>query len=131
MAKHPFTGKRMGEMESRAYQACKEIKERLADGGSFNFTMVWKKSRTWGHCPSIILFGGKVAHASGCGYCKESACLADALRFMADTPEQYNDIDKTRGRGESAVIKAMKGAGYILEKTYYGDNEDGYTISKA
>jgi hypothetical protein len=51
------------------------------------FSIEWKKSRTWGNCPRLDAFieykDGTTArvssYASGCGYCKESTVIADVF----------------------------------------------------
>lgn len=42
----------------------------------------YRKSRTWGYCPSVEMYsntGNSAGYASGCGYDKESAAVAEAL----------------------------------------------------
>ena len=53
--------------------------------GEIEISVEWKKSRTWGANPtaSLRMWGGEFnrfsGHASGCGYDKESAAIAEAL----------------------------------------------------
>jgi len=61
--------------------------------GEISVSVEWVKSRTWGHNPKVELtiWGGEFARyngsASGCGYDKESAAIAEALN-------QCNSIKK-------------------------------------
>lgn len=83
----------------------------------------WKKSRTWGNCPTVeVWMGGEYGkgHASGCGYDKESAAAATACRAIISSVRiiatcAYIDHLETKFRGE-------------LAKTY-GYNFNIYQIS--
>lgn len=86
--------------------------------------MMWKKSATWGRCPSIAYRGEKAAHASGCGYDKESACLCEFLSSLAP------DGIHASGAGFRTVVDKLAMAGWLLEKTYSGATEDGYRLSR-
>lgn len=112
-----------GKMEQRAAAECARI-ERNGEGA---FCVVWKKSRTWGNCPSISdLNGEKAAHASGCGYDKLSAVVCEFLAWLS--PSGYL---KTGGAGIRATIQELAGLGWELEHTYDGNSEDGFTIRRA
>lgn len=52
------------------------------DLNSATVEMEWKRSSYWGNCPSVELFANGVIYsgrASGCGYDKASAAIAEAL----------------------------------------------------
>lgn len=69
----------------------------------------WKKSRTWGNCPTVeVWMGGEYGkgHASGCGYDKESAAAAMAcndilasVRIIATCA--YIDMLESKATGET------------------------------
>lgn len=69
----------------------------------------WKKSRTWGNCPTVeVWMGGEYGkgHASGCGYDKESAAAATACRAIISSVRiiatcAYIDHLETKFRGET------------------------------
>lgn len=112
--------RRMGKMESRAAYAMREAVAR----GTLDFEMEWKRSNTWGLCPSISYHGEKAAHASGCGYDKESACLVEFLSGLS--PGKICGS----GAGFSTVQRELKAIGWILECTFRGNREHGYRITK-
>jgi len=66
-------------LERRAHAACDEIRRYAANGDAFHFVAYWKRSAMWGLSPSIAFYGDKAAHASGCGYDKLSAVVAEFL----------------------------------------------------
>ena len=70
----------------------------------------------WGSNPVIENFAGeKICSVSGCGYCKHSTALADALQYLGETEEQQNAIARTGGAGVNSVIAALKECGWNLE----------------
>lgn len=95
----------------------------------------WKKSRTWGNCPTVeVWMGGEYAkgHASGCGYDKESAAAAMAcneilasVRIIATCA--YIDMLESRATGENCKTYGYNfniyhlsfegGVGYNCHKT--------------
>lgn len=108
-------------IEKRAEHYCNQIKE----WGSEDFGMEWRKSKTWGRIAVISNSSGeKCAEASGCGYDKESACLACFLVFLCPSTAG------TGGAGFNAVQAACKKDGWKLEKTASGKTFDGYRITK-
>lgn len=117
---------RLTLMEKRA----KAFAESIKYYGSTSFSVEWTKSATWGMCARVLHHGAKVSHAGGCGYCKHSAALAEALRFLAPDDDGHM-IARTGGAGVSSVIAACAKAGWKLECTYSGKWEDAYQISKA
>jgi hypothetical protein len=88
------------------------------------------RSRTWGSNPNVQHYGITIGRASGCGYDKESAALADALRFIGTTEEEQRDIWATSGAGVSSLQRELEKQGWKLTRTYSGQNEDGYTIGR-
>ena len=117
-----MTKHRYNQTEREAIAACEAIKA----NGSGSFRIVWVKSRTWGHNPNVKYNGYTVGKASGCGYDKESAALADFLRFLAPDGNVY----AASGAGFGAVVRVLDEAGWTLEKTYSGKSEDGYSITR-
>jgi hypothetical protein len=112
-------------IEKRALAFCNEIR---SSGGPYPINVEWKKSSTWGLCPSIRSRGEKIAHASGCGYCKLSAVLAEALCFITGDPE--NPARLSGGAGVSVVTQRLKELGWDLQRVANGDTFDGFTITK-
>lgn len=112
--------RRLGKMELRAANAMREAQDR----GSLDFTMFWNRSNTWGLCPSIYYHGEKAAHASGCGYDKESACLVDFLSSLS--PEKI----RGHGCGFSVVRQQLQEIGWKLECIFQGKFEHGYRITR-
>jgi hypothetical protein len=102
---------------------CETIKG-LDHGETFGIHGEWITSRTWGANPRIMFRGEKTTNTSGCGYCKLSACLASALRFLDDS------VDLGHGAGESTVIAGLARIGYRLTPISSGKMHDSYTIER-
>lgn len=117
---------RLTTVERRALDMCRSIQE----WGKASFAVEWKHSRVWGKCPSILWRGEKVSHASGCGYCKHSACLAAALQFMANTVDGRRAIAITSGCGVPSVIRALDAAGWTLMHVAESQSSDCYEIRR-
>ena len=113
-------------MERRAAALCAELTQ--CGGGTVDID--WAKSATWGLCPRVLWRGEKAAHASGCGYCKESTVLAEALRFLGATPEARMAIRRTGGAGVSSVEDALKAQGWRLTKVASGKMYDAFTVRR-
>jgi hypothetical protein len=113
--------------EKRAKAMCEDLRRY----NSSQFTVEWKKSALYGMNPSIGWGGGKVSIASGCGYCKLSACVADALRWLGETPEQNRSIGRCRGAGVSSVQSALAAIGWTLTPLARSCTSDSYRIEKA
>ena len=111
-------------MEKRATAACGKIK----DYGSYDFQVIWKKSCTWGWCPSIYYRGKKAAYASGCGYDKLSAVLCDFLAPLIPEDSDFRGLGS--GAGLSTVQSRLDELGWTLEHVYDGRNEDGFRITR-
>ena len=98
---------------------------------SVRLGLVWRKSRTWGLCPSLETLGGtRLAYASGCGYDKESAALAEGLRFLGATEAEVGQIHGCGGCGLGSITEKLAACGWKLEKTHNGRTEDGFTVSR-
>lgn len=110
------------KVEKRAIALCDAIRRH---SGPFTITVEWKRSATWGLCPSIHYGDGKAAHASGCGYDKLSAALAEALSPLA------KEIGYTSGAGVTAVAAACRAAGWELKHVASSPTVDVFTIEAA
>jgi hypothetical protein len=75
-------------------------------------------------------YGEKCTNVSGCGYCKHSTALADALRWLGDTEDQQHAIRRKGGCGVSSVKDALKECGWKLENVTGGKKYDIYHISR-
>ena len=117
--------------EKRAMALCETIKQSCqTPGNSHPLEVEWIKSATWGANPRILHRGEKVTNVSGCGYCKHSTALADALRFLGETEEEMHSIRRKGGAGVSSVISALRDCGWKLEPVAAGRNYDCYQISR-
>lgn len=117
--------------EKRALALCQSIRQSVTDGGSYPLTVEWVASRTWGSNPRIMHHGGKCTNVSGCGYCKHSTALAEALRWLGETEDQQHEIGRQGGAGISSVTRALAEQGWVLEYVTGGKGYDAYTIRKA
>lgn len=115
------TKEKLTVMQKRAKSACEEI----ARYGSSNFSVEWKKSRTWGRCPRIMHRGKKAAHASGYGYDKLSAVLVGFLGWLVP-----GHLNRCYGAGVRSVQEKLKEAGWMLEHLYEDNSKDGFRISR-
>lgn len=111
--------------EKRALALCESIRQ---SGGPYPINVEWKRSVTWGLCPSIRHRDGKAAHASGCGYCKLSTVLAEALQFITGDPE--NPADLGSGAGVSAVQQRLSDLGWDLRCVASGKMFNCFTIAR-
>ena len=77
------TRRALREIDKRTagYVAQLDAAEAAPDIYSIDISVEWHKSRTWGHNPSVKAYGSISTYgsASGCGYDKESAAVAEAL----------------------------------------------------
>ena len=112
----------MTKQEKRAADACESYRE----WGGGRFSVEWVKSRTWGHCPRIMWRDQKAAYASGCGYDKISAVLAEYLQSLVPEAE----LLRTAGAGLRAVELLLAEHGWKLEQTHNGRTEDGFKLTK-
>jgi hypothetical protein len=74
--------------------------------------------------------GGKCTNVSGCGYCKHSTALAEALRWLGDTEDQQHEIGRQGGAGVSSVRGALAAQGWVLEFIAGGKDYDVYSIRR-
>ena len=117
--------------EKRAVALCDAIRDYCRDGGSYPLTVEWIESRTWGSNPRIMHHGEKCTNVSGCGYCKHSTALADALRWLGESEDARHEIGRKAGAGVSSVQSALAAQGWILESVAGGKRFDCYTIRRA
>lgn len=121
-----------------------------------NISVEWHRSRTWGNCPKVearTTGGYFTGSASGCGYDKESAAIAQALnqsravlKALYDVKEQ--NIEKSNeeclgygsgygilpalagGVGVSCFRSIFERLGYKWECTASGKTFDVYSVTK-
>ena len=110
----------MGKLDERADNFCRAI-ERTGEGV---FTAREKPSKTWGYVPSISTHEGVAARASGCGYDKRSAVLAQFLGSLGGR------IAYTGAAGEAAVIAACREQGWELAQVGGSKRSTIYTITR-
>ena len=124
--------KRMTKQEQKKTEEGLAMLERVANAPDLEFVSVsvnWMKSRTWGYCPRVETwsnYGRFYGHASGCGYDKESAAVADAfnndlsiLKVLYTIKENglangQNDQDATACTGHDNRNIVGYGAGYSV-----------------
>lgn len=74
-----------------------------------NISVEWKKSSVWGYNPSVTVRtndGVFYGSASGCGYDKESAAIASALKQSASVRKMlYTNAEKALEEGKSPESK--------------------------
>lgn len=116
----------MNQTEKNAIDVCNRIRTR----NSAMLSIQWVKSRTWGMNPNVYCYNLVVGKASGCGYDKESAALAEFLHFLPTDTSQQMDVHSKSGCGFNSLADALHKTGWLLEKTYSGKVEDAYTISR-
>lgn len=119
---------------------------------SISIRVEWKKSRTWGYNPTAEAWvtGGYygIGKASGCGYCKESAsigeALADSLSLQKFIIENLRKVGKeygieTRfglahlsisGKGVSTLLNIFRNFKNWKIEEMHGKTFDGYTITR-
>lgn len=113
----------------------------------------WKKSRVWGHNPHAEAWtsGGyyNTGKASGCGYCKESAAIGEALadslslqRFIIENLSKFRgEYGIETGLGVARLSISGKGVSTLLNifrkvkgwtvHEMHGKSFDGYIIEKS
>ncbi len=116
--------------EKRAKALCESIRRNTENGGSDSITVEWIDSRTWGSNPRIMHHGEKCTNVSGCGYCKHSTALAEALRWLGETEELRHAIGRKAGVGVSSVQSELAAQGWKLECVASGKKFDVYTIAR-
>ena len=114
-------------LEKRALAYCETLKR----NGGGTVSVVWSKSATWGMCPRVENYNGeKVAHASGCGYCKHSAVLAESLCWLGETEEEQHSIGRKSSAGVSSVRHALAAIGWELESIGRWKTYDVHTLKR-
>ncbi len=121
------TLEKLTALERRAKTMCDGFRAQYEKDDGPLIVVKWTKSRTWGMCPSIY-DGDRVAYASGCGYDKLSAVLAEALRWMGETPELRVAISRSSGVGVSRVQETLRAAGWDLRAGYTDSTTDTYSL---
>jgi hypothetical protein len=124
--KNTVTGAKLTATEARAQSDM----ESALKYGSHYFRIYWTKSRMWGYNPTIPTSGGSAVNISGCGYCKESAALANYLRFLGATEEEQFSVWGRAGAGFGSIAEALALIGWKLDKTYSGKTEDAYQLTR-
>lgn len=126
---------KLTRMETRAQAWCERVKESDI-GEPSTFAVEWRRSRTWGRIAVIETHEGKAAEASGCGYNKESAALAQFLEYLGETEDERRAIARNAGAGFSSVACALtfpERAGstrcYELTAVHEGTNVTVYSIA--
>ncbi len=135
--------------------------ELTASVTSAGIVVQWKKSKTWGRNPHCEVHDGEKCYtgtASGCGYDKESAAMAEALnqsngilRILCDRKEErlaelginasnedclgygvgYSPIPHFHGGvGVSSFRQIFKNCGYTLRNDHSGNYFDTYSLYK-
>jgi len=117
----------MNKSEKEAREFCATIK---TASGSYPVNLEFTRSQMWGWCPNLTWpNGGPTIHrAGGYGYDKESAVLADVLRYLADTKTDEHKIGACSGAGVPALISALRSIGWVLEFVANGRSFRGYSI---
>ena len=119
----------------------------------------WKKSRVWGKNPHVSMIAEKQVYtgtATGCGYDKESAAIADALNACPGTLKILYDVKEAalagdenisnekaigygaghgalpyyeRGVGVNTIVAILEKCGYEV-KQYYSPERSFFEIEK-
>ena len=130
---------------------------------SIDISVEWKKNRTWGNNPTAKVRAWTGSHstesgigsASGCGYDKESAAIADALNSCPSVMSALYEIAEQIGArkeeyrekigygsgysilpyfeggvGVSCYYQIFDAMGYTMRHTASGKTFDVYTVSK-
>jgi len=114
---------KLTKVEQRAHDAC----ETYARWGHGDFQVHWVKSKTWGNVPHINWRNEKASYASGCGYDKLSAVVADFLKYLPGAP----NAGLFGGCGISSLQDyLLLDCGWKLVHVYDGKTEDGFNLTK-
>ena len=117
--------RKLTTMEQRAKTTLHKLSPEGGDWEQTELVVNWSQA---GH-PSLYINRERCAHASGGGYCKLSAVLADVLRFLPGlTDEESRVVWSRSGAGVSSVIRALDNIGkYQLTHDHNGKNEDSFS----
>ena len=111
--------------EKRAQAFCASALE----NGQTTINVEWRKSSCYGYCPAVMNWQNeKIAYASGCGYDKLSAVLAEALQFLS--LERGAFVAGCSGAGLSTVQRRLKEHGWTLEQTASGQTFDAFKLTR-
>lgn len=123
------------------------------DVSTIDISVEWHKSRTWGYNPTCNVFAGcdfTTGHASGCGYDKESASMAQALNDSMNVMRiLYSFVDRggvfymsdgistcgglpciEGGCGVSTISRVFEKCGYKLRTVASGKLYNAYTVER-
>lgn len=135
---------------ARRYETIRAAEE-AHDARHFDIVVEWKKSRTWGANPHATITGDRVrtfGSASGCGYDKQSAAIAQAMNdnpeimrvlcLYAETGAAFPYSVRTfagvpfvdGGCGVECFTAVFDACGYSFRCVGSGDWFDCYTIEK-
>ena len=128
-----------------------EAIQNAPDFKSLKLTIEWKKSQTWGSNPTATLEVWNesgfervyVAKASCCGYCKESAVMANVFnqspsikKLLLNSSNENKTAYGMRGErfsgggvGVSSLQNAFSVCGFELKRVATGRNFDAYSIN--
>lgn len=126
-----------------------EAIQKAPDFKSLKITIEWKRSQTWGYNPTATLevwneIGFErvyTAKVYGCGYCKESAVMADVLnqslslkKLLLNASNENKTTYGMRGErfsgggvGVSSLQNAFHVCGFDLKKVASGSRFDAYS----
>ena len=120
---------RLTQTEKNAVRLCADILKDSPDKTCF--TVDWKPSRTWGKTAGVYYRGARCSLASGCGYDKLSAALADAFRFLFPPgTDAHLAIARAQGTGEAPTVRTLKEHGFTLTPVFQDATTNAYTITK-
>lgn len=120
---------RLTQTEKNAIRLCADIRRDSPDKTCI--TVDWKPSHTWGRTAGVYYRGARCSLASGCGYDKLSAALADALRWLfPHGTDAHAAIARAQGTGEAPTIRTLAAHGYTLTPVFQTKTTNAYTISK-
>ena len=123
------------------------------DISTIDISVEWHKSRVWGYNPSCKAFAGyefTTGHASGCGYDKESASIANALndndnvlRILYSFVDRGGEFNMSvgvhslgglpcfdGGCGVSTISRIFEKCGYKMRTVASGKMFNAYTIER-
>ena len=116
---------RLTQTEKNAVRLCADV-----SAAPVTFAVDWKPSRTWGKTAGVYYRGDRCSLASGCGYDKLSAALADALRWLfPHGTDAHTAIARAQGTGERPTIATLAAHGYTLTPVFQNKTTNAYTIS--
>lgn len=97
--------------------------QRVSELQFVEITVEWHKSRTWGNNPRATVRtndGVFYGSASGCGYDKESAAIAEALNQSGSVLKMLYDKEETKPEDKPRRDYVGYGAGYGILPSFEG-----------